>query len=118
MRVALVDDDADVRLLVAMHMALDSRFELIAEATDGAEAMQLLDRRDIDAMILDMHMPTISGAEVLRLARERRPDLRVVAFSADAAILIEAAGAGAAATFVKGEPLDVLLEILAVGCAA
>lgn len=112
-RVALVDDDDDIRGLIAMHMRLDDRFELIAEAADGDAAIALLCRDDIDAMVLDMHMPVVSGRQVLSLARVRRPDLRIVAFSADMSVLLQAEGEGAAAIVNKGDSLDLLLAAIA-----
>lgn len=119
LRVAIVDDDRDIRDLIAVHVRLDGRFELTAVASDGSSALALLDRPDIDAMILDMHMPVVSGRQVLTAARARRPELRIVAFSADAAVLLEAEDAGAAATFAKGGSLDLLLDAVArAGCAA
>src|SRR5262249_22950439 len=118
LRVAIVDDDADIRGLIALHMSLDERFEVIAEVPDGTSALELLARLDIDAMVLDMHMPVVSGREVLQAAREHRPDIRVVASSADLGILLEAEGEGAAATVVKGDTLDRLLEALLSGRAA
>jgi DNA-binding NarL/FixJ family response regulator len=118
LRVAIVDDDPDIRSLIALHMSLDDRFEVIAQATDGEAAIELLSRFDIDAMVLDMHMPVVSGRQVLEAARVDRPDMRIVAYSADLGILVEAEGEGAAATVVKGDSLDRLLDALLSGQAA
>jgi CheY-like chemotaxis protein len=112
LRVAVVDDNADIRLLVALHLTLDERFELIAEARDGLEAIALLDRHDIDAMVLDMHMPGVAGTQVLRAAVRSAPDMRIVAFSADTQTLLQAAREGASATVAKGDNLDGLLAAL------
>lgn len=112
LRVAVVDDNEDIRLLVALHLTLDDRFELAAQARDGLEAVALLDRDDIDAMVLDMHMPGLTGSQVLRAVRKSAPDIRVVAFSADTPTLLQAARDGAAATVAKGDNLDALLEAL------
>jgi DNA-binding NarL/FixJ family response regulator len=111
-RVAVVDDSEDIRVLIGMHLTLDDRFELAAEATDGNEAIALLARDDIDAMVLDMHMPRVAGRHVLRAAKETRSKVCVVAFSADPQILLEAAQDGAAATVLKGDTLEELLAAL------
>ncbi len=111
-RVAVVDDSEDLRVLVELHLALDERFELTAEAADGNEAIELITRNDIDAMILDMHMPGCSGRDVLRALRAAHSTIRVVAFSADAELLRRAAREGAAATVLKGENLDRLVAAL------
>ena len=112
-RVAVVDDDDDIRTLITMNLMLDDRFECVAQAHDGKAAIALLDRDDIDAMVLDMHMPDIAGRHVLHAVRHVRPDLRVVAFSADGYALVQAAREGAAATVLKGGSIDELLGALA-----
>jgi DNA-binding NarL/FixJ family response regulator len=76
------------------------------------EALALLDRRDIDAVVLDMHMPGVPGAQVLRAFVKSAPHVRVVVFSADTQALLEAARDGAQATVPKGDNLDGLLHAL------
>jgi CheY-like chemotaxis protein len=112
LRVAVVDDDTDIRVLVGLHLTLDERFECMAEAASGTEALELLTRTDIDAIVLDMHMPGLTGNEVLRAARDAHSTVRVVAFSADAQTLQVAAREGAAATVLKGNNLDGLIKAL------
>ena len=111
-RVAVVDDNEDIRVLVGLQLTLDERFECTAQAADGAEALQLIDRDDIDAIILDMHMPGVTGGEVLRAIRAARSRVRVVAFSADSDTLLDAQREGAAATVLKGDNLDSLMTAL------
>jgi two-component system response regulator (stage 0 sporulation protein F) len=112
MRVAVVDDNEDIRVLVSLQLSLDDRFECAAQAANGVEALQLIERHDIDVMVLDMHMPGVTGNEVLRAARSVNTDLRVVAFSADSQVLRRARREGAAATVLKGENLDGLIAAL------
>ena len=112
LRVAVVDDNEDIRVLVSLHLTLDDRFECAAQAANGMDALALIERGDIDAMVLDMHMPGLAGSQVLRAVRKANPNMRVVAFSADAQTLLLAAREGAAATVLKGENLDELLEAL------
>jgi len=112
LRVAIVDDNEDIRVLIGLHLELDERFECTAQVGSGIEAIDLVRRSDIDAMILDMHMPGISGNDVLRAVRAARSRMRVVAFSADAQTLQDAALEGASATVLKGETLDGLVAAL------
>src|SRR3954469_17385724 len=112
LRVAVVDDDTDIRVLVGLHLTLDERFECMAQAASGSEALDLLTRSDIDAIVLDMHMPGLTGSDVLRAARDVHSGVRVVAFSADAQTLQVAAREGAAATVLKGNNLDELIAAL------
>ena len=114
LRIAVVDDNEDIRVLIGLHLDLDERFECTAQVGSGTEAIALVDRTDIDAMILDMHMPGVSGSEVLRALRAAQSPVRVIAFSADLQTLEEAALEGAAATVLKGETLDGLVAALLV----
>ena len=111
-RVAVVDDNEDIRVLVGLQLTLDERFECTAQAANGTEALQLIDRNDIDAIILDMHMPGVTGSDVLRAIRAARSRVRVVAFSADSDTLLDAQREGAAATVLKGDNLDGLMTAL------
>ncbi|MFL6240929.1 MAG: response regulator [Actinomycetes bacterium] len=111
-RVAVVDDNEDIRVLVGLHLDLDGRFVCMAQAANGVEAISLIDRPDIDAMVLDMHMPGLNGAEVLRAVRSAHSSIRVIAFSADSKTLQQAKSEGAAATVLKGTNLDALIAAL------
>jgi DNA-binding NarL/FixJ family response regulator len=112
LRVAVVDDNEHIRDLVGLQLSLDTRFECAAQAANGTEALDLIDRDDIDAIVLDMHMPGVTGAEVLRAIRAAQSSVRVIAFSADATTLYAAAREGAAATVLKGDNLDGLIAAL------
>jgi DNA-binding NtrC family response regulator len=112
LRVAVVDDDPAIRSLLSIEVQLDDRLELVAAVPDGETAIELLDRSDIDAMVLDMHMGLLTGPMVLMAARARRPELRVIAYSADSALLHAAARSGATATFRKGDDVALLLDAI------
>jgi len=112
LRVAVVDDNEDIRVLVGLQLTIDDRFECAGQAANGSEALELIDREDIDAIVLDMHMPGVSGTDVLRALRSARSPVRVIAFSADSQSLRTAAREGAAATVLKGDNLDGLVKAL------
>ena len=80
--VLLIDDDPAVRGLLA---ALMTREGLAHEsASDGDEAIGRLRRRDYDAIVLDLLLPSRNGFEVLRFLKAERPHLlpRVVVITA------------------------------------
>jgi two-component system, cell cycle response regulator CpdR len=77
--VLCVDDEALIRMMVA-----DCIEELglhPVEAECGEEALELLNRTDIDLLITDIRMCGMSGWEVARRARAKRPDLPVIYIS-------------------------------------
>jgi PAS domain S-box-containing protein len=88
----LVDDEPDLREVTARF--LGGAGYRVLSAADAAEALRLLDRHDhpIAAMITDVVMPGMNGRQLARVAKQRRPDLRVVFVSGFAEALIDEAG--------------------------
>jgi DNA-binding NtrC family response regulator len=100
----LVDDDAQIRQLLGEVGAREG-FDVL-EAADGAAAIEMLQRRHMDLVLLDLHMPRVNGLEVLRAAR-RAGSSSQVALMSGAAAVEDAVGAiklGASEYFSK--PLD------------
>lgn len=69
-RVMLVDDQNLVRKGVRSLLELSREIEVVAEATDGAEAIRMVPEVRPDVVLLDMRMPGLSGVDVLRLLNE------------------------------------------------
>lgn len=63
-RVLVVDDDPDSRLFVCDLLA--SRQYEALQAASGWEALEILQRRSVDLVLLDLVMPTMDGIETLR----------------------------------------------------
>jgi DNA-binding NarL/FixJ family response regulator len=80
-RVLLADDHPIV--LRGLVLVLDQQpdFEVVAEAHDGAEAVDLVLSRDIDLAILDVSMPRKTGLQAAREITQRKPDVRVLILS-------------------------------------
>lgn len=79
-RILVVDDDAGVRGVI--ELALDG-YELFF-AEDGLEALDVLERQEVDVVVLDVMMPRLDGVETLRRIRlgETTGDLPVVMLTA------------------------------------
>ncbi|MGH3333419.1 MAG: response regulator [Nocardioidaceae bacterium] len=80
-RVLLVDDVVDVRRLVRMALRLRGGFDVLAEASDGGEAVRLAQELHPDVVVLDLGLPDIAGHEVLSRIRLHSPSSKVVVFS-------------------------------------
>jgi DNA-binding NarL/FixJ family response regulator len=80
-RVLLADDHPIV--LRGLVLVLDQQpdFEVVAEAHDGAEAVDLALSGDIDLAILDVSMPRKTGLQAAREITQRKPDVRVLILS-------------------------------------
>ena len=77
----LVDDAADLRLLVRVALERDSRFHVVAEGGTGRAAVELARRHRPKLMLLDVSMPEMDGLTALPLVREASPETKVVMFS-------------------------------------
>ena len=73
--ILVVDDDESIRTLVRIVLTT-AGFEVV-EAADGSEALQVLARHPVDAVLLDCMMPGAPWQEVLRDIRTR-PDIAVI----------------------------------------
>jgi DNA-binding NarL/FixJ family response regulator len=102
--VLLVDDSEDVREVLRLLVAADGRLEVVGEAVNGREGVEMAERLQPDAIILDVAMPVMTGLEALPLLRERAPRSLVVMYAAGARSEIEPAAlaAGAVSFFEKG----------------
>jgi DNA-binding NarL/FixJ family response regulator len=120
-RVLLADDEAMIRAGVRAILSADPQIEVVAEAADGREAVDLTQRHRPDVALLDIRMPRLDGlaaaGEILRTV----PGAAVViltTFSEDAYIA-RALGVGASGFLLKsGDPEELLAGIRAVAAGA
>jgi DNA-binding NarL/FixJ family response regulator len=80
-RVLVADDHAIVRRGVATVLDGVPDFELVAEAQDGLEAVEIAQRIPLDLAILDVSMPRMTGLQATVELGRRRPDVRVLILS-------------------------------------
>jgi len=108
--VVLCDDQAGFRQLVAVVLGLEPGIEVIGEAGDGQEAIELAERLRPDVLLLDIAMPEMDGLEALPRVREVSPETQVVMLTGVTAESIRerALAAGASAFIEKGIDIDEL----------
>lgn len=113
-RVLFADDSAAMRTLARYSLSAKRGFLLVAEATDGAEALSLYDAHLPDCVVLDVEMPVMGGFEALTELHRRRPALPVVMLSgyADEETTRRATSLGAAAYLEKSGGLVKLADTL------
>src|SRR5690554_930581 len=89
-RVCLVDDQTLVRQGIRSLLALDGGMEVVAEAADGRQAVELIPQVEPDVVLMEMRMPVMSGLEALQLlSRDGRlpPTIILTTFDDDQLVL-------------------------------
>ena len=113
-RIGLVEDQMIVRQGLRSLLGLSADFEVVAEASDGVEALEMIAREKPDVVLLDLRMPRLDGLGVLKEMRARdtmRPTLILTTFDDDA-MLFEAIRAGARGWLLKDVSLERLSEAI------
>ncbi|GAA4076220.1 response regulator [Nonomuraea soli] len=77
-RIIVVDDHPVVRDGLREIFSTDEAFEVVGEAADGPEALALTRRTNPDLVLMDLRMPKMSGAELIRRLREQNPGINVL----------------------------------------
>jgi DNA-binding NarL/FixJ family response regulator len=77
-RVLLADDHAVVRKGIRQFLEEAGDIEVVAEANDGVEALDLVDTHRPDVAVLDIRMPEVTGVEATRRIKQHHPDVRVL----------------------------------------
>ena len=113
--VLLADDDR--RFVDALHALVDEQpaLRVVGAATDGLEALELVDQLEPDAVVLDLHMPRLDGISAAARLRRDHPNLCLIALTADDEPTLHRAAneAGVDAVLVKEEFVGTLVDRLA-----
>jgi DNA-binding NarL/FixJ family response regulator len=113
LRVLVVDDEPIVRSMLC-EVLDDAGFDVVGQARNGIEGVELARSTRPDAILLDVRMPKLDGLAAGQQIRETDSDVRLVFFSAydDPALKQEAKLVGASTFLVKGCPLREIVEAL------
>jgi len=111
-RVLLVDDHTLFRSGIKALLQRQAGFEVVGEAGDGLEGVKRAKSLKPDVVLLDLHMPGISGREALQLIIEEVPETCVVMLtvSEDSDDLLETLRAGAQGYLLKNIDADFLID--------
>ncbi|PRY59686.1 response regulator [Glycomyces artemisiae] len=120
-RVLLADDEAMIRAGVAAILASDPGIEVVAEAGDGAEAVEMVRAHRPDVAVLDIRMPRLDGLSAATEIRSVAPGTAVVmltTFDEDDYVM-RALGDGASGFMLKAaDPRELIFGIKAVADGA
>jgi DNA-binding NarL/FixJ family response regulator len=117
--VLIADDHTVVRQGLKQILADDTQMSVVAEATNGNEVLQTLERTNVDVLILDITMPGRNGLDVLKEVRRKYPTLPVLVLSMhpEDQFAIRILRAGAAGYITKESAPEELVEALRKVCA-
>lgn len=82
-KILVVDDSALMRRVLCDIIDSDERFQVVARATNGVEALDLLSRNQYDAVVMDVNMPRMNGLQLLEELRRFKISARVMMASTD-----------------------------------
>jgi len=119
LQIVVAEDSRDIQQLMWMTLQLGG-FEVVGQAHDGRETLELVREHQPDILLLDLHMPEVGGLEVLPEIHAIAPHCKVVIHSAIAAMFIteSALRAGAVAYIEKGvSPRSIVAHLNRVATA-
>jgi diguanylate cyclase (GGDEF)-like protein len=113
-RVLIADDDPMIRLTTSALIGRADGLELVGEAADAEEAIELAARRRPDVVLLDFNMPGGGGVRAATEIREGNPDVKLVALTADNSqgAQYDMSRAGAVGFVFKGAGEDEILRVI------
>ena len=102
-RVMIVDDHSMVRRGLATILKVRPDLELVGEASNGREALEMCHQVHPDVVLMDLVMPEMGGAEATQLIREQCPHIKVIALTSfqEKELVREALHAGAIGYLLK-----------------
>jgi two-component system response regulator DegU len=113
-RVLLADDNAQFRSVLRRLLERDVSISVVAEASNGAEALDLAEEHLPDVVLMDVSMPGVDGLEATYALKSRFPDLTVLMLSVGNKEQEVAAGlaGGASEYLVKGGPASEIVDAI------
>ncbi|WP_397458732.1 response regulator [Pseudomonas asplenii] len=114
LRLVLADDHEVTRTGFVALLAGHPQFDVVGQACDGQEAIELCERLQPDIAILDIRMPVLNGLGAARILQQKQPTLKVVMFTMDDSPdhLEAAMQAGAVGYLLKDARRDEVIEAL------
>jgi DNA-binding NarL/FixJ family response regulator len=118
-RILIADDHSVVRQGLRMFLELDSDLEVVGEAANGSEAVQMSRELQPDVVLMDMLMPVMDGIEATTAIRSQLPDTEVIALTSvlDDGTVVGAVKAGAIGYLLKDTQAEELRRAIKAAAA-
>jgi RNA polymerase sigma factor (sigma-70 family) len=118
MRILLADDHTILRKGLRLLLERERDFEVVGEASNGREALEIAERTRPDVAIMDIGMPILNGIEATKRICDARPATQIVILSvhSDEGYILRALKAGARGYLLKDSAeTDLIQAVRAVG---
>jgi len=116
-RILLADDHTVMRAGLRLLLERHENFEVVGEAADGREAVEIASQQKPDVVVMDVAMPHLNGVEAARQILSRNPDIAIVMLSmhSDESYVLRSLKAGARAYLLKDSAeADLIAAIQAI----
>jgi DNA-binding NarL/FixJ family response regulator len=113
-RILIADDHGIVRQGLRMYLRFDPELEVVGEASNGKEALEMAGKLRPDVVLMDILMPVMGGLEATAAIRRTLPDTEVIALTSvlDDAIIHQTIHAGAIGYLLKDTGSDELCRAI------
>ena len=113
-KIILADDYDAIRKAQRGILEEERDFEIVGEARNGREVIQLVEQSPPDVVIMDVNMPEVNGIEATRWLRRSHPEVKVIAFSshAEEGQVLAMLKSGASGYVLKPPPAHELIQAI------
>lgn len=114
MKVIICDDQAIIRDGLEMLLKLEKDIEVVGQAQDGTEAVEIVKRTQPDLVLMDLKMPGLNGIEATRQIRTQHPQVKVLVLTTydDDEWVFDAIRAGASGYLLKDTPREEVIKAI------
>ena len=111
----MIADDRDIsRDILKLLLKSYKNIKVVAEATNGLEAIELIKTKSIDVVLMDINMPNLNGEQATKKIKELNPNIKIIinSFVDNPYIIKKLISCGASAYVKKGESINAYIEAI------